>query len=138
MADLSNSFLEELDKQGLTHQPVIKEDGRTVIPLGFNLKQYKVRILVFFFDDNNTVAIRCFDFLSVNEDQFPKALVCCNDLNRTKRWVKFYIDDDLDICIEDDAIVDEMTAGQEVLELVMRMVAIADDAYPIMNKAIWS
>ena len=52
--------------------------------------------------------------------------------------MKFCIDDDMDIVVADDAVIDEVTAGEEVLELVMRMAAIIDDAYPVINKAIWA
>ena len=43
-----------------------------------------------------------------------------------------------EINLEDDAIVDDETGGKEVFDLVMRMAAIADEAYPELNRAIWS
>ena len=64
--------------------------------------------------------------------------MCCNTLNAKKRWVKFCIDDDMEIVVADDAVIDEVTAGEEVLELVMRMAVNIDDAYPVINKAIWA
>ena len=88
--------------------------------------------------NGRSVGIRCFDFIQIKENQFPQALMCCNTLNAKKRWVKFCIDDDMDIVVADDAVIDEVTAGEEVLELVMRMAAIIDDAYPVINKAIWA
>ena len=53
--------------------------------------------------------------------------------------MKFYVDpDDKKVSVEDDAIVSEGTAGEEIVELVLRMAAIADKAYPDLNRAIWA
>ena len=118
MTEVANLLIKEMQEKGLKYLDVIEEQEHT--------------------NDNNNVAIRCFGFLKVNESQFPKALLCCNELNQKMRWVKFYIGDEGEINIEDDAIVDNITAGSELLQLVMRMASIADDAYPIINRAIWS
>ncbi len=138
MTKAAELFLEELKKRDLKHLEIREDDKHVLIPLGFQLKSTRVEIVTVFNTDDNAVAIRCMGFLTISEDQFPQALMCCNELNKKVRWVKFYIDDDLDINIEDDAIVDEITGGKEMFELVMRMAAIADDAYPQLNKAIWS
>lgn len=138
MTKTAELFLEELKQHDLKHLPIHEDDEHVMIPLGFQLKSTRVEIVTLFNTDDNAVAIRCMGFLKISEDQFPQALMCCNELNKKVRWVKFYIDDDLDINIEDDAIVDEVTGGKEMFELVMRMAAIADDAYPQLNKAIWS
>ena len=114
------------------------EELGKVVKLGFQLKHTRAEILTVFTDEDNSVAIRCMGFLSINEEQFPQALLCCNGLNQRMSWVKFYVDDDLDINIEDDAIVDDVTGGKEIFELVMRMAAIADEAYPELNRAIWA
>lgn len=138
MTEAVKLFIQEMDKRDVRHQEVFEAQGRTVVPIGFGIKSTNITIHVIFDDNDYTVAIRCFGFLKISEDQFPQALVCCNELNQKKRWVKFYIDNDGEINIEDDAIVDNITAGSELLELVMRMAAIADEAYPILNRAIWS
>ena len=138
MTKAAELFLKELESQNLPHLPIIETEGRTVIPLGYKLKNTRVEIKTMFTEGDNSVAIRCFGFLKVNEDQFPQALLCCNRLNKKMRWVKFYIDEELDVNLEDDAIVDDETGGKEVFDLVMRMAAIADEAYPELNRAIWS
>lgn len=138
MTKAAELFIEELSKHDMKHLPIREDGKRTLIPLGFQLKHTRAEILTVFTDEDNSVAIRCMGFLSVNEEQFPQALLCCNGLNQRMRWVKFYVDDDLDINIEDDAIVDDVTGGKEIFELVMRMAAIADEAYPEINRAIWA
>lgn len=139
MLKVTQLFIDELDKRGYAYRPVEQlKDGREIVRLGFKLENAKMTLLVVFDPEGKSVAIRCFDFIQIKENQFPQALMCCNTLNVEKRWVKFCIDDDMDIIVEDDAVIDEVTAGEEVLELVMRMAAIIDDAYPVINKAIWA
>lgn len=137
MTKAAELFLQELKERDLKHLDVREVDDVTIIPLGFHLKNTRVEINTAFKPDNS-VALRCYGFLKVNEEQFPQALLCCNSLNQKMRWVKFYVDEDMDVNLEDDAIVDDVTGGKEVFELVMRMAAIADEAYPELNRAIWA
>lgn len=138
MRAVVQNFLDELDKRHLSHRNIEEFNGRTVVPLGFELSNLRTKIYVFFDENDRSVAIRCFGFMKVSENQFPQALMCCNSLNKSMRWVKFYVDTDMEIHAEDDAIVDEETAGVEILELVMQMAKIVDEAYPQINRAIWS
>ena len=137
MTKAAELFLQELKERDLKHSDVREYDDATVITLGFHLKNTRVEINTVFKTDDS-VALRCYGFLRVNEEQFPQALLCCNSLNQKMRWVKFYVDEDMDVNLEDDAIVDDVTGGKEVFELVMRMAAIADEAYPELNRAIWA
>lgn len=139
MTKTAQLLIEEMKRNNLNYLPVQEvPGGDTVVPLGFQLDNVRFKIYTIFDKDEHSVCIRCFDFLKVNEDQFPKAVLCCNSLNNKMRWVKFTVDDDLNINITDDAIIDEFTGGKEVLELVMRMASIANDAYPELNRAIWA
>ena len=137
MTKAAELFLEELKKHNLTHMPVAEDGDKTIIPVGFNLKNTNVEIYTLF-SPNNSVSVTCAGFLTINEEQFPQVLLCCNHLNQEMRWAKFYIDDDLDVTVEDDAIVNDVTGGEEVLGLVMRMAAIIEEAYPKLNRAIWA
>ena len=47
------------------------------------------------------------------EDKFAEALFVCNELNCKYKWATFYIDDDKDIIIHDDAILSVDTADEE-------------------------
>ena len=139
MLKVTQLFIDELDKMEYSHRPVEQmKDGSEIVRLGFKLENAKMTVIVVFDPNGRSVGIRCFDFIQIKENQFPQALMCCNTLNAKKRWVKFCIDDDMDIVVADDAVIDEVTAGEEVLELVMRMAAIIDDSYPVINKAIWA
>ena len=93
----------------------------------------------FFFsgDDNGShVAVRTL-FESCPADRVPDLLVICNALNVKYRWVKFCIDKDNDIMVEDDAIVSPDTAGEECFELMARTVNILGEVKPIIMNGIY-
>ena len=81
MTEAVKLFIQEMDKRDVRHQEVFEAQGRTVVPIGFGIKSTNITIHVIFDDNDYTVAIRCFGFLKISEDQFPQALVCCNELN---------------------------------------------------------
>ncbi|MBR2738373.1 MAG: YbjN domain-containing protein [Lachnospiraceae bacterium] len=137
MMPVVQSYLDELTKNDMKYFPIEEQDGETVVTVGIALSNTNIRVMVIFDADGKSAAIRCYGLLRVTQEQFPMALLACNELNKQKRWVKFLIDDDNDVNLEDDAVIDEATAGPELLELVFRMCSIAEDAYPVLNKAIW-
>ena len=59
-------------------------------------------------------------------------------MNDRMRWVKFCIDKERNVRAEVDAVIDDTNAGKVTMNLVLRMASIIDDAYPVINKAIWS
>lgn len=133
MKKVTESFLNECKKQGLK---ILDQDsmfGKDIISLRFGLDNTKLLVRVFF-DDETTAAIRGYDYVKVAEDKQAEALLCCNEMNKKMRWVKFVLDDE-EISVEDDAVIEENTAGAEILELIIRMCNIADEAYPVFMEA---
>ena len=98
----------------------------------------RIQIMIFFDASEKSVALRCFEVTRVTEEQYPNALLSCNELNNKMRWVKFCIGQEMNVHAEADALVDETTAAKVTMELMMRMASIVDEAYPMINKAIWS
>lgn len=89
-------------------------------------------------DDNGThVAFRT-QFEKVPAEKTADMLVICNALNMRYRWLKFYIDKDNDIMIEDDAILTPETAGEECFELLIRTVKIIDEIKPLIMKTLYA
>lgn len=135
----AKAFIKTMEEKGMKYRdPRDEDDGTTVVPVGFNLKNTSVQVLCIFDANLHTVALRLFELVHVNDEQYPKALLACNELNAKKRWVKFYIDKDNDLNLEDDVIIDATNAGETVFELLIRMVKIADDSYPVIQKALWA
>lgn len=139
MLKTTELFINELEEHELTYDPVrVLEDGDEMVQLGAKLDNTFVQLIIFFDADGDAVAIRCFDLVRVSEEQYPKALMSCNALNDRMRWVKFCIDKERNVQAEVDAVIDDTNAGKVTMNLVLRMASIIDDAYPVINKAIWS
>ncbi len=126
-----------LDKEGIKYSTDEREND-TVLTCGAGLKNTSVKLNVFIDNNNTHVALRCFGFIRVSQDKFANALITCNTCNQEYRWVKFTIDEDMDINAQDDAIVSAETAGTEIWELMRRMFNIVDECYPVFMKSIWA
>lgn len=139
MLKTTELFINELEEHELTYEPVrVLEDEDEMVQLGAKLDNTFVQFIIIFDADEDAVAIRCFDLVRVSEEQYPKALMSCNALNDRMRWVKFCIDKERNVQAEVDAVIDDTNAGKVTMNLVLRMASIIDDAYPVINKAIWS
>ncbi len=75
---------------------------------------------------------------SVPEEKLADVLFVCNEMNAKYKWVKFYLDSDNDIMLEDDAILSPANAGAEAFELLIRMIDILKDTKPVFMKAIYA
>lgn len=127
-------FKARLDKEGCNY--TVHED-RNGISAGWNLDGgASIRLLVSFDDDNKSCNITAYKFVNGPDAKWGKALIALNNLNENYRWVKFYIDSDNDIILQDDAVITIDTCADEVMELVNRMLSIAEEAYPSIMKAI--
>ena len=139
MLKTTELFINELEEHELTYEPVrVLEDGDEMVQLGAKLDNTFVQLIIFIDADEDAEANRSFDLVRVSEEQYPKALMSCNALNDRMRWVKFCIDKERNVQAEEDAVIDDTNAGKVTMNLVLRMASIIDDAYPVINKAIWS
>ncbi len=132
----AKKFMAYLDSQSLKYDFNDREDDVSVT-IGMAAKNTTVKVTVFIDNDNSHVALRCFCIAKAPESKFGNVLVACNQCNVEYRWVKFVIDSDLDVSVYDDAIVSPETAGEELFELVLRMIGIVDDCYPTIMKSVW-
>ena len=104
---------------------------------GGDFKYNHVAIHVVFDTDGNSVQVITSPIASVPIEKTSKMLLTLNDLNCKYRWVKLYLDSDNDLMADADQIIDEYTAGEACVEIVMRMANIIDEAYPEIMKCIW-
>ena len=100
-----------------------------------------ITIKVFSQDDDNDVAVRVYGILhNVAEERLPKIMKVINQCNQKFRYFKFVMNDDNDVSVEYDFPVEasDYTLGQEVVEILMRMMHVLDECYPVLMRAIWS
>ncbi len=104
---------------------------------GGDFKYQHLSVRMFFDDDGNSVHMLTAPIASVPEERIPRMLETINDLHKRFRWVRFYIDDDNDLVADSDIIIDDVTAGDMCVELVMRTASIVDDVYADIMKTLW-
>lgn len=124
----------DLDAKGLNSIAKEYEDGNVVInfPYGKNV------VKCIFSGELGEYVSLYLQFESVPEDKLVDVVFVCNELNSKFKWVKFYVDSDRDLMLEDDAILTTETAADEVFELLLRMIKISDDVKPEIMKAIYA
>lgn len=129
-------FLLACEQKGLKYQePKVLSNGKTVVPLpvsGSHGNQYTVR---FFFDaDGTQVSIRIFGLVTVQPTIYSRMVMRCNTMNNRFPFVKFVVDQDLDLNLEMDCLVTPETAGTVCVEMFSYFLGIAKEAYPeILN-----
>lgn len=127
------------ESQGLKYRE-LPDDNNVVLRVGFNGKNKpELEALLFINEEGHNVALRSFNYCSVPEEKKNAIYKVCSDMNHQFRWVKFYVDEkDNTVSVEDDAILAEENAGDECMELCIRMIKICDDAYPAFMRAIYA
>lgn len=134
----SKEIAKVFDDNGIKYR--INETANTsAVEAGFSGKNAP-NILVRFIstDDDNDVAARILSLVKVTDEKRPAVLEAINSLQRRFRYVNFTIDDDGDVHVGYDMPVRTTNVGDIAVEMFVRMVKIADDAYPVLMKAIWS
>ncbi len=116
-------------------EPQIVAEDLLAIGWGFNGGTIKV---FFKFNNENNVSIVGTDFIQIPEDKIQKMYKIVNDANRAYRHVKFCIEpENGQMEAAADAIIQIDSCGEECFELMIRIVGVVQDAYPVFMKAIW-
>ncbi len=134
MVSYKRLFTAYMDTHGIKYEARDEHVVRVVYG-GDNLNTIPLYV-IFDKDGDPIISVKCWDIAKFKGKE-EKALVVCNRLNSEYRWIKFYLDKDGDIVADCDAYVDELTCGEECLNLVRRAVSIIDDAYPSIAKALF-
>lgn len=135
MANLAEIFVDYLRDQNFSCDVKISETGDYFVNVPFD----EISITLIFEGDDNGERVAFRSRLDrCPADRIPDMLITCNELNNAYRWVKFCIDDDNDIMIEDDAIVTEESVGLECLELIFRTVSIVREVKPKIMRVLYA
>ena len=130
----ANKFAKFLEEKGLHFDTNTTNTGRSVVSFPYDGKVARI----FFGGEEGTYMSIYLVFESVPEEKTMDLLVVCNELNNKYKWVKFYLDDENDLVLEDDAILTVATAPDEVFELMIRMFEIEKEVKPQIMKAIYA
>ena len=134
MVICAEMFVELLKSKELRYDVHEMDDGTCFVRFPY---QGRVTTLMFSGDDNGVhVGLRTV-FEKCPPEKVPDLLVICNSLNVQFRWLKFCIDNDNNIMVEDDAILNPETAGDECFELLVRTIQIMDEVKPTIMRGIF-
>ena len=135
MQAFAQKFIDTMEENGIKYSEV----DENTLKISFNCDNIKtVNVFALFDEDGDPfVQFRCWEIESFKSNE-AAGLAVCNALNLQFRWVKFFLDKDLDVTATLDAMLDEDTSGEECRSMMMRLVNIVDDAYPRIAKARWA
>lgn len=135
MADYKKIFMNYMDENHI-HYNDHSEFAVRVPYSGQNLKTIPI-FVSFDRQGRATANIKCFEIANFKGKE-DIGLRLCNALHNQYRWLKFYLDEDLDLIACLDTYFDENTCGFFCSDLVGRSVSIIDEVYPQIASALWA
>lgn len=131
--------IEESFKSNNIKCRVNETQNTSAVEAGFSGENVKGLIVRFISTDNdNDVAVRVFEVAKAPENKRAAVLETINALQRRFRYASFTLDDDGDVNMAYDMPVRTGNVGDIAVEMFVRIVDIADKAYPELMKAIWA
>ncbi len=130
----AEKFIQTLESKGMNYTHHVLEGGEVLVNFPY---EGKVARLVFAGEDGHYFSLYLI-LERVPEEKTADIIYACNELNSKYKWVTFYLDDDNDLTLHDDAILVPESAVDEVFELLLRMLNVADDVKPTLMKAIYA
>ncbi len=113
--------------------------GSSALITGFDLKSGR-SIEIFFIsgaaDQGEDLAVRVFQYVTIPSGREEAGRRACNEANSKYRFTKFVYRESGDVAIEMDMPAETQNVEAVVVELLYRLLDIADDAYPIFEKAL--
>ena len=97
-----------------------------------------MKVRFFSSDDDNDVSVRVMQICKVPESKTAKMLMAVNACNNRFRYVKFVMDKDRDINLEYDIPMSTDKVGEVAREILVRIMKVMEEAYPILMKAMYS
>ena len=111
----------------------------SAIVTGFDLKSGRsLQILLISgeLERGEDLAVRVFQYVTVPTEREAEALRACNEANGKYRFVKFAYHDNGSVVLEMDMPSETREVGSVAMELLYRLLDVADDAYPIFEKIL--
>ncbi len=134
MSVCADLFTAMLDSKGLRYETRVDNDGDTVVDFPYQGKVAKC----FFSGEQGEYYSLYVVYERIPEEKFADLLFLCNELNARYKWATFYLDQDRDLVIHDDALLSVESAADEAFELLVRILKIAEDVKPAIMKAIYA
>lgn len=138
MYTATRKIYNELKKVGDLKVFTEENDDQSSVWLSFGINNggsYRIKFISR--DNDNDVAVRVFAFVHSEQKNAEKLYPVLNQLNVKYRYFKLCFDSDGDVNLEYDYPV-KSNPEESALELVVRIVKIIDEAYPLIMRALWN
>ena len=137
MQEITQSFLNELESQGLNYNDVKETQGREIVNCGVHGKIMDYMVL-FIFTGEHDVEIAAMRLATCPENKKTTLLPLISDFNAKHRWFKLVIMPDGSVNLRADSVVSPETSGAICIELFLRAMPIIENILPEINKIIWA
>ncbi len=134
MSICADLFIKNLESKNLKFAVRTADDGTVIVDFPYQGKVTKC----IFSDENGCYFSLYLVYEEIPEEKFVDMLFVCNQLNAKYKWVTFYIDDEKNLILHDDAILSVDNAADEAFELLLRMVGISEESKPVIMKGIYA
>ena len=114
------AFVRRLDGEKIAYKANEKE---RVVRIRYSGKHFSDVTFAFLFDeDGRGVSISVYSIAVFESNQLADALEFCNRVNEKYRWLRFYVDGDLELAAAMDAVIAVDNAADVCMELLQRSV----------------
>ena len=125
---LRKEFMDYMDSKGVKYSVFSEDDNIVHLSFGGEKDTFVLADFDEAGNDASSVHFVSQNFAKAEKQNIPAALVRINDINKSYRWVKFYIAEDGAISADADADVFPGTVGEECTRAVFRMSTILEEA----------
>ncbi len=135
MAGMALKMVSKYFESKETNANEVRDD---VLMIGWEIKVGKI-LIFFHFDESDThVHLEGRNFITVPQDKFDSMYKVINECNDKFTHVKFVLDTESgEICARDDDFIQLDSCGPECFNLMVAMLSIVEEAYPMLMKAMW-
>ena len=129
-------FIRFLQQRRISHT-VQEEEFVRIVYRGMNLQQ--IPILVYFDQEKpQKVSLLGMQIARFNDDNFVVGLGECNDSSSRSDFIRFRLDNDLEVLADYDMKIRDATFCDDIMEMLSVMAATVDREAPSLQKAMWS
>lgn len=132
----TRSFIATLEENDLAYEFVGKEyDDDEHVKLENEDENFAYTIHVYFDKDEDVATVLIWNIIEFNEVDYADVLRAVNNMNYSYKYTRFYIDesDNTVTCAMNIILHDNDSAGDIVLEGLLRAASILKSAYPQMS-----
>ena len=134
MLDCAEYFIDFLDSKEITFDSKEDDDGDVTVTIPYEGKRM---ICIFSGENGKFLSIYCF-YEETPAGKVYDMIDVCNQLNKTYKWVKFYLDKDNDVTAQIDALLTRSTAADVAFDMLIRMIDILKEAKPIIMRGLYN